>query len=294
MDFTDMLSDAVVALRRNRFIDPLGAAMPDMQKVLAAAMPVNCSSIHDDVLASDKAMDLYGDSIVRPPWMNCLYAYRPHIDRPTVMMIHVVTIDRDDYPEAPEWDESLTWESDSGTHTIDWSTVRYVSLATVHAWRPDLAGVMGPLHSWRWAATEDGVMQDFYEQYLDDRTEPGTYHNGMLTMLHSLTFLNCRNVTLVEPHRPRAQRRRLERAGVRISEIHVFPSGVTVRGRSMPVGAGGRPLHSVRGHIARYGPKWGRGLLFGKHEGEFWIPQHARGAAERGTVEQSVTIEAAS
>ena len=292
MDITDMLCDAVTALRHHRFLDPVGAAIPDMQATLAKATPVNCQPIYDDLTDRGEGVDMYDECIVRPPWANVTYCYKPNTPTPTVMMIHVVTLARSDYPGAPEWEDALTWESTADTHVIDWNAVEYVSLATVHAWRPGLPGVAGPLHSWKWAADEDGTMLDIYNQQIDPRLEdPDFYVNGLLTTLKALTFLNCRNVTLVEPHRPRAQRRRLERAGVRISEIHVFPSGTTVRGQSMPVGAGGRPLHSVRGHIARYGPKWGRGLLFGKIEGEFWIPQHARGAAEHGTTDQHITLE---
>jgi hypothetical protein len=43
----------------------------------------------------------------------------------------------------------------------------------------------------------------------------------------------------------------------------------------------GVPLTSVVGHFARYGVD-GRGLLFGKYAGRFWIPQHARGKKELG------------
>jgi hypothetical protein len=51
------------------------------------------------------------------------------------------------------------------------------------------------------------------------------------------------------------------------------------------------PLTSVRGHFATYGQD-GRGLLFGKYAGRYWIPQHARGSAEHGVVAQEFRLEA--
>jgi hypothetical protein len=47
------------------------------------------------------------------------------------------------------------------------------------------------------------------------------------------------------------------------------------------------PLTSVRGHFARYGVE-GRGLLFGKYAGKFWIPAHARDAGEGDGVKDYV------
>lgn len=285
---TDLIADAVVALRTRPILDVFAVDTTPMEQLLRSATPVNVTPIHDDVLANNRGLLVYEESIVRPPWDNVVYAHVAHLERALVYLAHVVTLDNTiGGPFEPE----LRWESTEADHVIDWDAVRYISTCSVYAWRPGDPGVTGPLHWWKWCATDDGVMEDLYEQYLSDRVERDVFTNNLLAVLHSLTFLNCRNVTLVEPNRPRAQRRRLDRAGVRLSEIHVFPSGVTVRGRTMPVGAGGKPLHSVRGHVARYGPRWGRGLLFGKHEGEFWVPQHARGSSDHGTTDQHVTLE---
>lgn len=43
----------------------------------------------------------------------------------------------------------------------------------------------------------------------------------------------------------------------------------------------GRPVLLVLDHPCRFDRK---GLLFGKHEGVYWVPQHLRGDPERGTV----------
>jgi hypothetical protein len=71
----------------------------------------------------------------------------------------------------------------------------------------------------------------------------------------------------------------------------VFPVGRTTRS-ARGEAVGGTPVHLVRGHFARYGPQYGRGLLFGKHAGRFFVPAHARGERRAGLVEHSgYTIE---
>lgn len=282
----DCIADAVADLRRGRHRDPYDFMVEGADRVLAEAIPVDVTAIHHDIVGRGDPMDIYGESVMRPPWANALLCYhvRP-VDRDVVYMTNLTFLDR------PEMVDTPRWESTSGTHRIDWDLVQWVFLATLFVWRRDI-GVVGPIHAWRGAVHEHGDMADLYNMPLSDEVDDEWSRNALLSMLKAVTFLNCRNVTLVEPARSRAQRRRFERAGVRLSEIHVFPSGTTVRGHSMPVGSG-TPLHSVRGHLARYGPQWGRGLLFGKIAGEFWIPQHARGAAEHGATKQTVTLEVA-
>lgn len=107
-----------------------------------------------------------------------------------------------------------------------------------------------------------------------------------LVLLGALNFMNCRNVELVEPTWERHKRKRLARLGVKVHTISVFPVGRSVRsGPKVQDAGGGLPLSSVVGHFAHYGPEYGRGLLFGRLAGRFWIPQHARGAKEHGESE---------
>jgi hypothetical protein len=77
-----------------------------------------------------------------------------------------------------------------------------------------------------------------------------------------------------------------------VAEIHVRPISNSYRGKGKEsVAFGSVPLHSVRGHFAEYGTN-GRGKLFGKYSGRYWIPAHARGSSEHGEVEQSYVMEA--
>lgn len=50
-------------------------------------------------------------------------------------------------------------------------------------------------------------------------------------------------------------------------------------------------FHLCRGHWRTYGENE-HGLLFGKYAGTYWIPAHARGAREEGTVDKSYAIPA--
>lgn len=135
----------------------------------------------------------------------------------------------------------------------------------------------GPVHLWRTAVHEDGEPADLHWVHLVPEYPMERWDMAQLVFLGSLNFLNCRNIELVEPQRPRVETRRIARTGVTVQEINVFPVGRTTRtAAGDPVG--GTPVSPVRGHFSHYGPQYGRGLLFGKYAGKFWIPQHARGA----------------
>jgi hypothetical protein len=110
----------------------------------------------------------------------------------------------------------------------------------------------------------------------------GHVEHMVMVTLAALNFMNCRNVELVEAQLPRAEARRVARLGERVHTINVFPVGRSTRSVRNGVGGGGIPASPVMGHFAHYGERHGRGKLFGKHEGKFWIPQHARGAKELG------------
>jgi hypothetical protein len=56
----------------------------------------------------------------------------------------------------------------------------------------------------------------------------------------------------------------------------------------LPLGA--MPFHGVRGHVRDYGPKYGKGLLFGKYEGRFLIPPHTRGDEANGVVDKDYEV----
>jgi len=143
------------------------------------------------------------------------------------------------------------------------------------------------MHLWRLAVYGTGEPADMrWVQLLPD-VPLDNWEMTQITLLASLNFLACKNVDIAEPVRPRPERRRLARLGVDVQAIVVRPIGK----RTRSAGGGGAPgdavpLTSVRGCFHHYGPAYGKGLLFGKLAGKFWVPAHAKGSAENGGSDQ--------
>jgi hypothetical protein len=241
---------------------------------------VDATAIYDSCLpAPGEPYNVYEDyPCILPPWNESAICY---VNRHgNVHVMHVTTNSYDDSKRElpdPPW-------PDGDDHTIDWPRVKYMAHVYLYlgGWGNGHAvETTGPLTLWSFALYEDGSPADLHWVKLADAFDPTDDQAPLHVVLAALNFLNCRNVAIVEPKRHRAQARRIERTGVHVHTINVFPPGKQTRGRKgEPIG--GTPLTPVRGHFAHYGPQYGRGLLFGKHEGRFYIPQHARGNAEDG------------
>lgn len=266
------------------------------------ATVVDVSRLQRSIKAEGKPFQVYEDSVCRPPWLDASFCYVQHDG--SVIVSHVAMLDVDDWI-GERWQPDFRW-MDGGTdegqfndyrnveppHSLDWDRVRWVGQVLLYGSVPAKRVVTGPLHMIRLAVDEDGTLLDLSWQQLLPDVPIRTWDSAIVVTLSALTFLNCRNVTVVEPHRPRAERRRIERVStdVRVTEINVFPRGVSVTGKRGDPTMGGVPATTVRGHVAHYGCHGRRGLLFGKIAGEFWIPFHARGSSEHGTVEHSYTL----
>lgn len=242
---------------------------------------VDATQIYTSLVAKDEPIHLYEDHPnLSPPWNEGVVCYENEHGNVIVMSFR-----------ASESDEvgSRAWET---AEPVDWSRVRWT--ITTFLWVGGRGGngrsvTRGPVHSWQYAIYDDGQPADLHWFHLVPAYPLEHWDMAQLVLLATLNFLNCSNVDIVEPTRPRAERRRVERTGVRVHTINVFPVGRSTRGQR---GAGGEgtPLHSVRGHFAKYGPQYDRGLLFGKYAGRFFRPQHARGAAEHGEINQEFVL----
>lgn len=291
--------------QRNVTVDPTYRARSELATdkelyLVGTSTVIDVTDIYHQLLTDQRPFGIYEESVLRPPWLDASFCYVQDSDG-SVVVNHVAFLAIDAYP-GERWQPDFAWmeRGDAGPgflqrevepHTIDWDQVAYIGIHTVWGAVPREHYVAGPLHMNRMAIDADGGLLDLTWVHLQPKVPVSVWDSALSVTLSAVTFLNCRNVTIVEPHRPRAERRRIARHGEHtISEIHVFPRGVSARGRRVEPGLGGTPLTTVRGHVARYGPRWGRGLLFGKYEGEYWIPMHARGDAEHGTVEQTVTL----
>lgn len=237
-------------------------------------------------MAGGPAIAVYEDHpCIAPPFKSAVVAYQNEHGNVNAMVV-----------EATPADESHHWKSE--TNDIDWNEARWVltTFSFLGGWsrlNGSPVPTSGPFIMWEYAIGQQGQPLDLHWNWLMKGDEAGHKKTGwdtaQLVLLGTLNFLNCRNIELVEPRRPRAEARKLQRTGITVREVNVFPTGKSVRG---PGGerVGGQPLTSVRGHFAEYGEQYGKGKLFGKLEGRFWIPQYARGEREAGEIEHTYKV----
>lgn len=319
-DSGEAIAKVVADLRKRRCNDRFDVQPPEgMWIAIDNAVVVDSTAIYHD-LCKRKGVYLYEDHRVCPVWMNSLIGY--HNEHGNAVVMHTIALDQKEYNNA-EWERQAglwadmqsssevghPWETDQ-EHVIDWERVKWVYNVTVFAGgrssgsHTDYSGpplpvpTTGPCHMFRLAVYPDGEIADIRWIAFDqtDIWQMGdgpskTWDMAQLVVLGTLNLGNCVNVVLREPDRPRAEQRRIHRLGVEVSEIHVRPISTSYRGKGKEsVAFGSVPLHSVRGHFAEYGMN-GRGKLFGKYSGRYWIPAHARGSSEHGTIEQNYVME---
>lgn len=246
---------------------------------------VDLTPVFDGWIA-DGIDDLYAATVM-PVWNAALVGY--HNARQNVTRLGLIIVTAGDEVEPWPFDET------AGNPPYDWSQVAWVHSMMAFVWSEHTPHGRGPLVIYRIATTDDGKVLDVHWTDIADSTEGGTGPSIHLvaTVLRAYDLLACRNVDLVEPPRPRPTRRRIDRAspGVRISELAIFPRGAwsRARGDARPLSETATALHTVRGHFAEYGTN-GKGLLFGRIAGRFFIPQHVRGSAEHGETLQIASI----
>lgn len=111
----------------------------------------------------------------------------------------------------------------------------------------------------------------------------------------ALSFMHCRNVRMKEevppPKLSKSHQRKRGRPLLRyhILEIDHMKSVLEREGKASSGGLE-KALHICRGHFATYGVD-GKGLLFGKHSGRYWIPMHTRGSAKEGVVAKDYEVK---
>lgn len=242
--------------------------------LIGGASVIDATAMYRDLVGHSKGIDVYADHTLRPPFEDAAICYVN--EHGNVVVLYCNTIDRDDLPATHRW------ESLADTHTIDWEAVRWVTTCHYFAGGRNGHGepfpTTGPVFQTAWAVATDGRLLDLLWTAIA-RSE---WDMATLVALRTVTFLNCRNVVVREPTRTRTVARRIARTGVTVNEIHVAPVGSWTRSqRTGKAIEGAAPLTTVRGHLARYGID-GRGLLFGKYTGTFWIPAHARGHRDIG------------
>jgi hypothetical protein len=250
---------------------------------------VDCTAIYDNYLTAGKGVEVYDDhpSIV-PPWTDALLAYVNQHGNVTALQVH-----------RSDWDGSTPSLEDWYTQNeVDWARVRWI--ATTAIWVGGRSGdgrympTSGPCHLLRHAIHDDGSVADINWVAVMHRRglrgeahqigDPHTAAWDTATVMVGavLNFLGASNVEVAEPQRARPIRRRLARTGVQVQTIVVRPPGKrrVASAEVRPIEAGEQVFSPVRGHFARYGPEFDRGLLFGRYAGKFWVSAHVRGQDE--------------
>lgn len=277
-DAAERIAAAVRALRRTALNIDDADVTADLARAAAGATVVDVDALRRAHLGEQ--LDL-SEVVLSPVWTNVLFGYRQQ------------------FADSPDWYTNLThyvaWES-ADDAVGRWTAV--ISHYTVVDAEPAIPKVLnGRLVL---AIEDDGRVSHWSD--VDPNGGPLTINDQgraemdrrLFAPVFALNLLNCRNVVVVsDPPRPRGTARRIARTGVTVSEIHITPTGTTRIGRGdvRTIPADSVPLHSVRGHAAEYGVN-GKGLLFGRIAGRFWIPQHVRGRVDNGTVDQSYVVEA--
>jgi len=115
--------------------------------------------------------------------------------------------------------------------------------------------------------------------------------------LMSVCFLHVKNVTMerVTPAPP-VQKKAKKRYGEPLCTYHVlqvqpFKQVLEKEGNVSQTGIR-KAMHLCRGSFHHYGDEFGKGKLFGKISGSFWVPAHIRGAIEQGMVDKSYKMAA--
>lgn len=288
----EQIAEVIADLRSGRVEVPpqvaRGLAARLLERAQVPQPVVDCTAVFAAQQAREE-IRLYDDHpSITPPWQDALLCFVNTFGNVICLQVH-----------RRDWDGSTPSREDWFTdNEVDWASVRWVAQTTV--WAGGRAGngtylpTSGPCHMFRHAIRADGGPEDINwvalltpagryagRGELGDPNQ-GTWDAAMITLGAALNFLSCSNVDIAEPQRARPFRRRLERTGVTVQEIVVRAPGKRRAASSepRPIAADETAFSPVRGHFSRYGPAYGRGLLFGKYEGKFWVPAHVRGAGE--------------
>ena len=136
------------------------------------------------------------------------------------------------------------------------------------------------------------IEDDVYDTETERQAARTLLSESLYTALFSCQLLHCKNVSTAENRLPRQQARQRERQQLppitwkTLVVTPVYKAKPTTNTIGQPIDQSAtmhKRQHVVRGHFAHYGTD-GRGKLFGKHTGTYWIPPMVRGSAGEGLV----------
>jgi len=229
----------------------------------------------------------------------CESLYKQNTDRPFFTKVWKL-------PCRPPWAKTIGWVrwqslGDGQMATICESNAQKMAvtfLATKAGQEHTMGAIEVPLDSQGCPVAESDVRIHYpIENPTPEQQKVG--RETILTMaewfLAAMSFCHCRNVRIEKVPISRQVRRHAERKGEPIIEHHHL---VIEPMRQVLIKEGGlhehgdlaRAMHICRGHFVHYGEKFGKGKLFGKYEGQFWLPQHVRGSLDKGVITKDYAI----
>lgn len=279
----EAIAKVVQDLRLGRY-HSFGKAKPPVE---FGGPTIDATAIYDGIRdkyidnpSASEGIHIYEDHpCIAPPWEEAQLCYLNEHGNVVLQALSCLTQD-DAYEDG--WMDDLKWEADQ---VLDWSKVHWAVYALMFIGgrsKDEPIRTAGPVYLWRLAIANDGSPLDINWVMLKEVSDPDIFDLPLVVLLGALNFLNCRNVEIVLPARPRPEQKRLARTGVEVHTINVFPIGSRHRSAGERGQQIGGPHTPVRGHFATYGPEYNRGLLFGKYSGRFWISQHVRGELDGG------------
>lgn len=199
-------------------------------------------------------------------------------DRRTPSHVGALLMQADDRLDKVKWEFPDTLEK--AKHSLE-----------VTAYFMQEGTVVGPVAIWDVALDERGAPVEFAFKHMPVE---GQDEHFMLMKLsaffQALAFMHCKNMNMAREEAPeKLSKKWQKKTGKPLTQwntLTIEPLKETLAresGRTSVTGI--KPsIHIARGHFAEYGDEFGKGKLFGKYEGRFWIPSHVRGNKEEGIV----------
>lgn len=111
-------------------------------------------------------------------------------------------------------------------------------------------------------------------------------------IVSTMTFLNCRNIVLIDKHQlpsiARHYEKRYKIPCVTYKELVVTPISYRHKSETNCVPAGSMPLHLCRGHVKTYSEER---PLFGRLSGQYYWHPHMRGNKENGETQKDYILQ---
>lgn len=289
------LAEVVNDIRKRRVVRPptVNAKLHESIVDLAANADgplVDATFIYDTYIRKPEIAIYEDHPSICPPWTEAFIGYRNEHGNANIT-----------YTWAHPWEEmgGNEWESEHGHDLSEAKWCLWLWMFSGGRAKNNTVRnpTCGPIALTQIAVAEDGTPIDIHWTDLMQDGRPEQWDWSRWAVLGTYNFLNMRNIDVVEARLPKPEWRAERRLGIRSHVLTVKPTGKSrtgSTGQGEPLN-GVAPLHSVRGHMAHYGQccrhHEPRGLLFGRYTCRVWVPAHARGDADTGTVDQTFIIK---